>query len=303
MTGDRKNEKFRKPFNKKRRIGTALGIVAFFLLGLAAVKIIQLMNQAGEAPGPNELQVHFIDVGQADSILVQCGKYNMLIDAGKNEDGRFVVNYLKQKGVKRLDYVICTHPHEDHIGGMDNVINEFRINTLIMPKVSHATRSFQDVVNAIYKNNLTIIRPVAGISYKLGHAEFTIIAPNRDYGENLNNWSVGIKLSYGSNHFILCGDAEEESEQDICSNGIDIRADVLKLNHHGSFTGTTTELLDAVKPSAVVISCAAMNIYNHPNKNIMKRIKKRKIDVYRTDLQGTVIAISDGANIVWETER
>lgn len=303
MTMDTRKKKFEKQVGGKGKIILALCIVLLLVLAAAAVKIIQLLGQTEEIPSPDEMRVYFIDVGQADCMLIQSGQYNMLIDAGKNEDGWFVVNFLKQKGVKKLDYVICTHPHEDHIGGMDMVIKSFRINHLFMPKASHSTRSFQDVVNAIYKKNLKVTRPVAGNIYKLGKGAFTIIAPNRDYGENLNNWSIGIKLTFGKNNFILCGDAEEESELDICSNGIDINADVLKLNHHGSFTGTTTEMLDAVTPEAVVISCAAMNIYNHPNKKIMKRIKKRGIEVYRTDIQGTITAVSDGEKIVWETER
>lgn len=303
MTMDTRKEKSEKQLGKKGKIIAALCIVLLLVFAAAAVKIIQLLGQTEEITSPDEMKVYFIDVGQADSMLIQSGKYNMLIDAGKNEDGWFVVNFLKQKGVKKLDYVICTHPHEDHIGGMDMVIKSFRINHLFMPKVSHSTRSFQDVVDAIYKKNLKVTRPVAGSTYKLGKGAFTIIAPNRDYGENLNNWSIGIKLTFGNNNFILCGDAEEEAELDICSNGIDMNADVLKLNHHGSFTGTTTEMLDAVTPEAVVISCAAMNIYNHPNKKIMKRIKKRGIEVYRTDIQGTITAVSDGEEIVWETER
>lgn len=168
--------------------------------------------QSGTGQG---LTVHYIDVGQGDSILAGSDGHYMLIDAGENDQADTVVSYLKQAGVTSLDYVIGTHPHSDHIGGLDKVIDEFTVGKVILPPVEHTTRTFEDVLNAVSNKGLKITKPVPGSTYTLGSASFTIVAPVKDYGNDLNNWSVGIRLTYGSNSFLMCGDAESQAESDM----------------------------------------------------------------------------------------
>lgn len=250
----------------------------------------------------SELKVHFIDVGQGDSIFIQSGEHDMLIDAGENDQGDTVVTYLHSQGIDKLDYVIGTHPHSDHIGGLDDVINNFSIDKVILPPVEHTTKTYEDVLDAISSQGLNVTKPVAGDTYKLGDASFQIIAPNGNYGDDLNNWSVGIKLTNGNNSFVMCGDAESQAESDICANGINLSADVLKLGHHGSKTATSGAFLNKVNPDYAVISCGMGNSYGHPHKETLNKLYSKGIKIFRTDEQGTVIATSDGTDITWSTQ-
>lgn len=251
-----------------------------------------------------DLKVHFIDVGQADSILITEGEHSMLIDAGNNDDGDMVVSYLKKTGIKNLDYVIGTHPHEDHIGGLDNVIDAFNIDKLYMPKKVSTTKTYKDVIKTVKKKNMKIKLPVAGESFKLGKAKCTIIAPkqNKDY-ESANNYSIVLKLTYGDKSFLFTGDAEKISEEEILKEGFDIKSDVLKVGHHGSRTSTTTEFLNKVSPDYAVISCGRENDYGHPHKATMDKLKDKRIQVYRTDEAGTIIASSDGKKVEFNVPK
>ena len=250
----------------------------------------------------SELKVHFIDVGQGDSILIQSGDHDMLVDAGENDQGDTVVTYLHSQGINKLDYVIGTHPHSDHIGGLDDVINNFSIDKVILPPVEHTTKTYEDVLDAIGSQGLKVTKPVSGDTYKLGDASFQIIAPNGNYGDDLNNWSVGIKLTNGNNSFVMCGDAESQAEADICASGINLSADVLKLGHHGSKTSTSGTFLNKVNPDYAVISCGMGNSYGHPHKEALNKLHSKGVKIFRTDEQGTVIATSDGTDITWSTQ-
>lgn len=254
-------------------------------------------------PEAGQMSVHFIDVGQADSIFIDTPSADMLIDAGENEDGAAVVAYLQQQGVTRLDYVIGSHPHEDHIGGMDDVIHNFEIGTVILPGKTHTSQTYMDVLQAIQDKGLGITQAVTGNTYALGTAEFTILAPNADadYGDELNNWSVGIRLVNGKNSFVFTGDAEARTEKDILNTGINLKADVFKAGHHGSETSNSEALLEAINPDYAVISCGKGNQYGHPDLSVLELFQAHGIQIFRTDEQGTVIAESDGADIMWST--
>jgi competence protein ComEC len=250
-----------------------------------------------------QLKVHFIDVGQADSILIQNGDKSMLIDAGNNADGDDVVNYIKGLGIKKLDVVVGTHAHEDHIGGMDTVIKSFDIGQVIMPKAGNTTKTFEDVLTAIAAKGLKITAPVPGTEIKLNSATAKIIAPNGSDYKDLNDSSVVIKLTFGNNSFMLMGDAEAVSEKQILAKGLDIKADLLKVGHHGSSSSTSQEFLNAVNPKYAVISVAKGNDYEHPHKPTMDKLKAKGIKVYRTDELGTIVATSDGKSITFNTKE
>lgn len=247
------------------------------------------------------MEVHFLDVGQADSILIKTSSSAMLVDAGKNEDGEKVVSYLQQQGIERLDYVIGTHPHEDHIGGLDNVIRSFEVGEVILPEKTHTSRTYMDVLLAIQDKGLSITLASAGQEYPLGNAFFTILSPKEgvDYGDEMNNWSVGIRVANGQNCFVMTGDAEHDAEEDILNSGLELKADVWKAGHHGSETSNSDALLQEVNPQYAVISCGRDNQYGHPDFSVLQKFSEKGIQVYRTDEQGTIIASSDGTTITW----
>lgn len=245
------------------------------------------------------LNVHFIDVGQGDSILIQDGTHFMLVDAGENDQGDTVVNYLKEQGVTSLDYVIGTHPHSDHIGGLDDVLETFPAKTVIMPPVEHTTATFEDVLDAVAGQGLKITKPVPGDTYDLGQSQFTVLGPVGDYEDELNDWSVGIRLTDGNHSFVMCGDAETEAEEDMARSGLNLSADVLKSGHHGSRTSSSPEFLEAVSPSWAVISCGKGNSYGHPHEETLKKYAEHRIQVLRTDEKGTIIASSSPEGLTW----
>lgn len=259
------------------------------------------MNVPDTADG--DMEVHFLDVGQGDCVLISCDGCHMLVDAGNNQDGERITSYLKEQGIAELDYVIGTHPHADHIGGLDTVIDNFGIKTLFMPQKVHTTATFEEVIAAIENHDLSITAPKPGDTYPLGSGSFTILAPvKEDYGEELNNWSIGIKLVHGSNSIVMCGDAEEEAEEDICGSGLDISANVLKLGHHGSRTASGELFLKTVGPKYAIISCGRGNDYGHPHEETLKKLSEAGILVFRTDTQGTIILKSDGKSLQFNVE-
>ena len=250
-----------------------------------------------------DLEVHFIDVGQGDSVLIKKGNNSMLIDAGDNGYGNTVVSYLKANGIKKLDYVIGTHPHSDHIGGMDDVINSFDIGKVIMPKVTHNSKTFEDVITAVKNKGLKITTPKVGDKYALENSNFTILAPNSDSYSNLNNYSVSVRLEFESNSFVFTGDAEIQAENEMINNGLNLKADVLKLGHHGSQTSTTEAFLNKVNPKYAVIQVGEGNRYGHPDSIVIDRLKAKNIKTYRNDLNGNIVAVSDGETISFSTEK
>lgn len=247
-----------------------------------------------DAKVKENFSVSFIDVGQADSVLIRNGNYNMLIDAGNNEDGEKLVNYFKSLGIEEFTYVFATHPHEDHIGGMDDIINNFKIDNYYMSNKLSTTKTFMDVLDALDGRNLKYTVPNKGDTLKLGDANIKVIYPGDDKS-NINDSSIVLKVTYGKNSFLLTGDATSNVERKIYNE--DIKSDVLKVAHHGSSYSSTDVFLDRVKPYYAVISVGKNNIYNHPSNNTLEKLNKRNIKVYRTDLDGTIVFISDGNNL------
>lgn len=249
-----------------------------------------------------QVKIHYINVGQGDSILIQQGEQNMLIDAGTNASTETLVAYLKAQNIKKLDYLILTHPHEDHIGGADAVINTFSIGTVYMPKVTQTTKTYKDVVNAMNSKSLKATQPKVGTNFNLGDASCMILGPIDTDSENMNTYSIVMKLTFGNNKFLFTGDAEVSNEKDMIKKGLDLSADVLKLGHHGSSTSTSQEFLDKVNPSYAVVSCGIQNDYGHPHKEVMASLQSKKVVVYRTDQSGTIVCTSDGKTISFNSK-
>lgn len=285
---------------KKQRIIKELVIaivaIAAFLLSQYGIDL----NKSKPKEVDGTMQVHYLDVGQGDATLVTCDGAAMLIDAGNNNKGTEVKEYLESQNIQSLDLVIGTHGDADHIGGLDIVIDSFDCGTIIMPDRKRDTKTYKDVITAVENKNYVITYPMVGNVYDLGEAEVKVIAPvDNKYGSNENNYSVGVLVTYGESIFLFTGDAEEEAEEDILSTGIDIDCDVYKAAHHGSSTANTSAFLDAALPEYVVISCGEGNDYGHPHSEVLNELRTRGIKVFRTDEQGAIVASTDGKSITF----
>lgn len=248
---------------------------------------------------------YYIDVGQGDSEFIEFpdGK-TMLIDAGTDEYGETVTEQIKDLGYSKIDYIVCTHPHADHIGGMADVVNSFDIGKIYMPKAVSDTKTFENLLTTIQDNGMTINTAKAGmniLSSENYDYSVDIIAPISIEYDDLNNYSVVLKITYGDNKFLYMGDAEKEVENELLENNSDIKADVIKVGHHGSNTSSSYDFVNAVSADYAVISVGRDNDYGHPHSKIIKRWKNSGAEICRTDESGTIIISSDGKNISVDT--
>ncbi len=271
-------------------------IIALFYVALADTDAIPVISR--QTIQADSMEVHFIDVGQGDCTLVKCGDSAMLIDTGDDSQGTAVQNYLQKQGIKKLDYLILTHPDADHIGAAPVIITKFQIDTVFISNFEKDNKTYQKLIQALDDKRLSYGTPAVGNSYLLGKAQFTILAPNDVY-EDPNNASIAILLQNGDNRFLFSGDAEEEAESDILMNGYSISADVYQVGHHGSRTSSSKTFLNAVNPTWAVISCAEGNAYGHPHAKTLNTLRRMGIKVFRTDEQGSIVAQSDGKEITW----
>ena len=251
-------------------------------------------NNTNENVG--NLDIYYFDVGQADSIFLRCDDQNMLIDAGNNADGKLIVNELKSMGIDTIDYLIGTHAHEDHIGGLDDVIDNFNIENFYMPSKEYTSATYKSVLKSAENKNLEIVAPKIGDKFTLGSATCEVMSIDNDAKE-LNLTSIVIEVTNGDNKFLFTGDAEIENEEKRLWNDID----VLKVGHHGSRTSTSEDFIEQTKPEVAVISLGEGNSYGHPHKETMDLLNEYNVTIYRTDTQGTIHITSDGENYNIET--
>lgn len=247
-----------------------------------------------------ELNVYFIDVGQADSILITNKDHNILIDAGNNEDGKKLVDYFKSLNITSFDYVFGTHPHEDHIGGMDDIINNFDIDKYYMPDKLSTSKTFEDVLDALINKNLKYTVPKEDEVISFNDASIDVIYVDSN-SKDANDSSIVLKLTYGENSFLFTGDASTSVENKILNKNI--KSDVLKIGHHGSEYSTSDKFLDMVNPKYAIIEVGTDNIYKHPKQIILDRLNIRNIKTYRTDLDGTIIVTTNGTSVSIKTEK
>ena len=259
---------------------------------------VQTVVQEGSSSvfGDESLNVYYFDVGQADAILLEINNQYMMIDAGNNADGPLLVDYMKKLGVEKIDYLVATHAHEDHIGGIDNIINAFTIDKFYMPDVVTITKTFEDVIIALEDKNVGIDVPNIGDSFNFGLMEFEVLYLGDD-DSNLNETSIVLRGVYGDNSFLFTGDATDNCESVILKNKSFIDSDVLKIGHHGSRYSSSVDFLKKVTPKYAIISTGIGNSYDHPHQEAISRLENIGTEIYRTDINGTIVVSSDGRNI------
>ena len=291
--------KRKKQNNKIKIIESIIAIVILALISIFGTEneILNQLNRKEEVSSTStssNLEAYFIDVGQADSILIKNNNEAMLIDAGNNEDGEDVVKFIKEKGINKLNYVVGTHPHEDHIGGLDDVINsDIEIENILMPKIQTNTKTFEDVLDAISDKGLKITEPKKGDTFQIGEASCEIMTDSIINEKNLNLSSITIRLQFENNSMLLMGDSEVENEKTRTWP----KTDVLKVGHHGSLTSSSEEFLNEVQPQYAIIMVGKNNSYKLPKQEILDRLNKRNIKIHRTDEEGTIELIMNGNEI------
>lgn len=290
-----------------KKILSVLTILCLLLSGCTIV-IEPSQEFTAVAPGVTggELLVHFIDVGQADCALIEYGDYHMLIDGGNKEDGQLVISYLEQQGIEELDAVVCSHAHEDHVGGLPSVLAVYPTAAVYAPTKTYASNVFDDFVYYADQQRREIIIPAPGSRIDAGELTVTVLGPVKSYAET-NDTSIVLKVEYGETSFLFTGDMEVAAENDMLDywgDQMDWNVDVLKVGHHGSDTSTGYRFLNAVMPTYGVISVGEGNSYGHPHDEPISRLKQAGVTLLRTDELGHVIAHSDGQTVsfTWEDQ-
>lgn len=252
-------------------------------------------------PNSSGFTVHFIDVGQADAALVICDGKTLLIDGGNSDDSNLIYSYLHKKGVKHLDYIIATHAHEDHVGGLSGALNYATVGKVYSPVTSYDSKAFRNFISNVSKQGKTVTIPQVGTQFALGNAVCSVLAVNTS--SDTNNSSIVVRIVYGNTAFLFTGDAEREVEQAMMNRGANLRSTVLKVGHHGSYTSTSYQFLWNVMPQYAVISCGKGNSYGHPHDEVLSRLYDADVTLFRTDLQGDITCTSDGNAVSFSVSR
>lgn len=307
-TNNKKNEKTAKSLRKyKRKYRRVKNFIITVLVIVLAILGFFFGKDALSRPGPtvepvsgNEVQFHFIDVGQGDAALIRTADGDILIDASTGDAEDELKAYLDSLGVKDIEYAVFTHPHEDHIGGADMVIQNYNVKRVVLPNVTHTSKTYARMMDAIELKNCEIIEAVPDKTFQVGELKCTILAPiSSDYSDGYNNYSVVIRADYGETSVLFTGDAEIHSEEEMIERygsaaGGMLDCDLIKVGHHGSDTSSGQAFLNAVTPDFGVISCGKGNSYGHPIQSVWVRYDAMNVKLYRTDLEGSIVFISTG---------
>lgn len=251
--------------------------------------------------GEDVMHVHFLDVEQGLSILVQLGDEVLIYDGGERDMSSFIVSYLSDLGITEIDYLISSHYDSDHVSGLIGCLHSFDVKNVIGSDYVHDSNLYTSFMTAVEEEGLEVQHPSVGTRYSLGEAEFTILSPKEIVSDSNSN-SVAIKLTYGESDFIFTGDADHRSEKAMIASGIDLDCEVLSVGHHGSATATSEDFLLQTLPEYAVISCGEGNSYGHPHEEVMDLLEAMNVDLFRSDKQGTVVAATDGEKITWSSE-
>jgi len=302
MSGRRSRVRIKYSLRRLKKLIKKHPITALIIAAVAAFMLIfPSVSEDSTAPAetvqPREgVYVHYIDVGQGDSELIECNGEYMLIDGGDYDSGDTVVSYLRAQGVTELNYLVCSHGDADHCGGLDEVTEAFDIGTVFISPYNEDKYAFELFVETAEAKGIPVEVPDMAESYTLGGAEFKFLAPTEDFGDNNEN-SLVLRLSYGSRVFLFTGDIQYLSETALLDGGAELKCDVLKVAHHGSYTSTGYRFLYEAQPEFAVISCGKDNSYGHPHEEVLSRLRDAEVTVYRTDTDGTVIIHSDGETL------
>ncbi|MCD8181423.1 MAG: MBL fold metallo-hydrolase [Firmicutes bacterium] len=253
--------------------------------------------------GGSQLEVHYIDVGQADSALVICGGETMMIDGGNVADSDVVAAYLKKQDISTLDYVVCSHAHEDHVGGLSGALSVTEAKHVYAPETEATSKAYTNFKKKVSEQGLEIEHPQAGDSFSLGGGTVEFLGPIDEDGKDMNSTSIVLKITYGETSFLFTGDAERDEEEEILDSGADLKSTVLKVGHHGSDTSTSYPFLREIMPQYAVISVGKDNSYGHPTDDTLSRLEDAGAQIYRTDLNGDIVMKSDGKNITVTTSK
>lgn len=250
-----------------------------------------------DIPENSNFEVHFIDVGQADSALIECDGETMMIDGGNVADSNVVAAYLKKEDVTELNYVVCSHAHEDHVGGLSGALSVTKADNIYAPKTETNTKAYKNFKKKAEEQNVEIKHPNVGDEIQLGSSTVEFLGPVDENGKDLNSTSIVLKITYGNTSFLFTGDAESDEEEEILNSGADLKSTVLKVGHHGSRTSTSYPFLREVMPQYAVISVEKGNSYGHPNEETLSKLSDAGVEVYRTDESGDIVMTSDGNSI------
>lgn len=296
----RKSKKIRKQDIKYYAIALVIVLVMSFFAGGDDAKDSsgKYVENESEINAIEGMRVHFLDVGQGLCILVELDDKVLIYDGGDSDTSSYVVAYLKQQGITEIDYMISSHYDSDHLSGLIGCLNAFEVKHVIGSDYEHDSRLYDSFMDAVEEEGLKVQYPDVGTRFQLGEAEFTILAPEEIVDDSNAN-SVAIKLTYGESDFIFTGDADVASEKKMVASGIDLECDVLSLGHHGSSTSNSSLFLEKTVPEYAVISCGVGNSYGHPHVEVVELLEAMEIAVFRSDVQGTVIAVADGKSITW----
>lgn len=251
----------------------------------------------GDIPDSSQLEVLFIDVGQADSALITCDGESMIIDGGNRDDSDLVASVLKKNNIEYLDYVVCTHAHEDHVGGLSGALSVAEAEHIMAPETKADTKVYNNFLEKAEQQGVKIENPKAGDKFMLGAAQVEILGPVSEKGKDTNSTSIVLRIDYGETSFLFTGDAERDEEEEIIENGGNLKATVLKVGHHGSDTSTSYQFLREVMPMYAVISVGENNSYGHPDETVISRLEDAGAEIFRTDKMGDIIMSSDGKTI------